>query len=129
MRFELVSQITETPLPDTLFRVDHPAMRAFWTIFSTAMLLATVALAGAAFAAPPAFVELVWPAYAVAVGGVAAAAAGLSAFIGRALPGAITLATVCGQAGALIVLFAGIYRASGLVHNAETETVDTVTAI
>lgn len=128
-RFERVSEVPETPLPDTLFRVDDPAMRAFWTIFSTAMLLATITLAFATFAAPPAFVELVWPAYAVAVGGVAAAAAGLAAFIGRALPGAITLAAVCGQAGALIVLFAGIYRASGLLHDSETETVHAVTAI
>lgn len=89
-------------------------MRAFWALFSTTMLLGTIALAVAAFAAPPAFIDLVWPAYAVAVGGVAAAAAGLAAFMGRALPGTVALSAVCGQAAALIVLFAGIYRASGL---------------
>jgi hypothetical protein len=114
-------------LPDTLFRVDDPAMRAFWTIFSTAMLFTTVALAVAAFVAPPAFVEPVWPAYAAALGAVAAAGAGLAAFIGRALPGPATLAAVCCQAAVLIVLFAGIYRASGLLP--DTETVDTLTAL
>jgi hypothetical protein len=126
-RFERVSQVPETPLPDTLFRVDDPAMRAFWTIFSTLMLLATIARAVAAFVAPPAFVERVWPAYVAAIGGVAAAGAGLAAFIGRALPGPATLAAVCCQAAALIVLVAGIYRASGPLPDAET--VDTLTAL
>lgn len=102
-------------------------MHGFWKIFSTVMLLVTIALAVAAFVAPPAFVERVWPAYVAAIGGVAAAGAGLAAFIGRALPGPATLAAVCCQVAALIVLFAGIYRASGLLP--DTETVDTLTAL